>query len=69
MKAVEFTTKLSGEAVLHIPSEVATQLPKGGRARLIVLTEEDDEAEWGQGAYQQFLRDDSPKDAVYESLR
>ena len=70
MKAVEFTTELSGANVLHIPSEAAAQLPKAGKARVIVLTDEgNEEAEWRQGAYEQFLRDDAPEDAIYDSLR
>ena len=70
MNAIEFTTELSGAAVLTIPSGVAAQLPKSGRARVIVLTEElTDDAEWRAGAYQQFLRDDASEDAIYESLR
>lgn len=70
MKAVEFTTELSGASVLHIPSEVVAQLPKAGKARVIVLTEGgDEEAEWRQGTYEQFLRDDAPEDAIYDSLR
>ena len=70
MNAVEFTTELSETPVLNIPTEIAAQLPKAGRARIIVLTDEfagDDE--WRAAAYEQFLRDDSPNDAVYESLR
>jgi hypothetical protein len=66
MNAVEFTTELSGAAVLPIPREIAAQLPKSGKARIIVLT---DEAEWRAGAYEQFLRDDSAADAIYDSLR
>ena len=70
MKAVEFTTELSGAAVLPIPREIAAQLPKSGKARVIVLTDEStDEAEWRAGAYEQFLRDDSAEDAIYDSLR
>jgi hypothetical protein len=70
MNAIEFTTELSGAAVLPIPSEIAAQLPKSGKARVIVLTDEDtDDAEWRAAAYEQFLRDDSPEDAIYESLR
>ena len=70
MNAVEFTTELSGAAVLSIPIEVAAQLPKTGRARIIVLTEEhSDDADWRAGAYQQFLRDDAPEDAIYDSCR
>ncbi len=70
MNAVEFTTELSGAAVLPIPREIAAQLPKSGKARIIVLTEDaTDEAQWRAGAYEQFLRDDSAEDAVYDSLR
>jgi hypothetical protein len=70
MNAVEFTTELSGAAVLPIPREIAAQLPKSGKARIIVLTDDaTDEAEWRAGAYEQFLRDDSAEDAIYDSLR
>jgi len=70
MNAVEFTTELSGASVLHIPSEVAAQLPKAGRARVIVLTDEgNDDEEWRNAAYEQFLREDPPEDAIYDSLR
>jgi hypothetical protein len=68
--AVEFTTELSGAAMLPIPQEVAAQLPKSGKVRIIVLTDDGtDEAEWRAGASEQFLRDDSDEDAVYDSLR
>lgn len=68
MNAVEFTTELSGSNILQIPSEVAARLPKAGRARVIVLTDqEDEEAEWRLGGYEQFLRDDAPEDAIYDS--
>ena len=70
MNAVEFTTELSASGMLKIPSEAAAQLPKSGIARVIVLTQEDSEdAEWRRGAYQQFLRDDPPDDAIYDSCR
>lgn len=70
MNAVEFTTELSGAAVLPIPKHIAAQLPKAGKARVIVLTDADgDEAEWRAGAYEQFLRDDPPEDSIYDSLR
>ena len=68
MKAVEFTTELSGSETLQIPSDAAAQLPKRGKARVIVLTaEEDEEAQWRLGAYEQFLREDPPEDAIYDS--
>ena len=70
MNAVEFTTELSGAAMLSIPREIAAQLPKSGKARIIVLTDEDtDHAQWRAGAYEQFLRDDPAEDAIYDSLR
>jgi hypothetical protein len=70
MNAIEFTTELSGEAILQIPADVAAQLPKAGKARVIVLTDEGpDETEWRAAGYEQFLRDDSVEDAIYDSLR
>ena len=70
MHAIEFTTELSDAAVLSIPSDVAAQLPKSGKARIIVLTDDpSDDAEWRAGAYAQFLRDDSAEDAIYDTLR
>lgn len=70
MKAVEFTTELSTTSVLQIPSEAAAQLPKTGKVRVIVLTESDpDDSLWQSAAYEQFLRDDSPEDAIYDSCR
>lgn len=70
MRAIEFTTELSESQTLRIPQEIAAQLPKTGRARIIVLTEDPTgDAEWLIGAYEQFLRDDSPEDAIYDSCR
>ena len=69
MHAIEFTTELSDSRMLPIPQEVADQLPKTGKARIIVLTDELPDADWRLGAYQQFLRDDSPEDAIYDSCR
>ena len=69
-RAIEFTTELNDSRTLPIPQEVAAQLPKSGRARIIVLTDElTGDAEWRLGAYQQFLRDDAPEDAIYDSCR
>ena len=70
MNTVEFTTELGGAVVLPIPREIAAQLPKSGKARIIVLTDDTtDEADWRAGAYEQFLRDDSAEDPIYDSLR
>jgi len=69
MNAVEFTAELNEGGTLHIPSEVAKNLPRSGLARIILLTGDSvsDEA-WQPAAYQQFLRDDAPEDAIHESL-
>ena len=68
MHAIEFTTELSDSQTLAIPQDVAAQLPKTGRARIIVLTDElTGDADWRLGAYQQFLHDDSPEDAICSS--
>ena len=70
MNAVEFTTELSGTSVLQIPSAAAALLPKAGKARVIVLTEEHGgDAGWRAASYEQFLRDDAPEDSIYDSVR
>jgi hypothetical protein len=73
MDALEFTADLTPEPFLPIPQDIADQLPKSGRARVIVLpiapeAESDpDDTLWRAGAYEQFLRDDPPEDAVYDN--
>jgi hypothetical protein len=70
MNAVEFTAELAGTDVLKIPPNALAQLPKAGWARVIVLTGDSaDDADWQQGSYELFLREDPPQDAIYESLR
>ena len=66
MHAIEFITELSDQPVLTVPREVAAQLPKQGRARIIVLTSDEgfEDAQWRQAAYEQFVRDDPPEDAI-----
>ena len=68
MNAIEFTSELTDSPVLNIPINLASQLPKTGKVRVIVLTDEAGDAEWQLGAYEQFLRDDSEEDAIYELL-
>jgi hypothetical protein len=64
MIAVEFVAELNGATVLTIPSEIAAQLPKAGKARIIVLTEEPTDDDWRAASYEQFLRDDPSEDAI-----
>jgi hypothetical protein len=70
MNAVEFTTELSSDPILAIPKDAAAQLPKTGKARVIVLTGDDaEDAQWRAASYEQFLRDDSSEDSVYDSCQ
>ena len=68
MSAIEFMTELGVSPQLNIPSEIAARLPKSGMARIIVIPDCDTgDSDWQAGAYQQFLRDDSPEDSIYAS--
>ena len=70
MHTVEFTIELKGERVVPIPEEVAAELPKTGVARVIILTgDQAEDAQWQRSAYQQFLRDDAPEDAIYDTYK
>jgi hypothetical protein len=70
MNAIEFTADLTGSDLLAIPSQIASQLPKEGKARVILLVEDqNDDRQWYARGYEQFLRDDSPEDSVYDALR
>ena len=70
MHAVEFTTELGNQPFVFIPQEVAAQLPKAGRARVIILTADDPgDADWRDSAYRQFAREDSSGDAIYDTRR
>ena len=70
MHAIEFITELSSSPVLSVPQEAAAQLPKSGRARVIVLPSDDvEDDEWRKASYEQFLREDAPEDSVYDKYR
>jgi hypothetical protein len=70
MHPIEFTVELTGERAVTIPEEVAAQLPKTGRARVIILPAAgSSDAEWRRAAYEQFLRDDAVEDAVYDTYK
>ena len=66
MSTVEFITELNGGQSLAVPPDAADKLPKSGKAKVIVVTGDDDDEEWRRGAYEQFMRDDAPEDAVYD---
>ena len=67
MKAVEFDAQLKGGDTLAIPAQIASQLPKSGSAKVIVLFPDDPEdTAWRLASYAQFMREDSPEDSVYD---
>jgi hypothetical protein len=59
MQVVEFTNGLHGAPSFPIQRNIATQLPNSDIARVIVLTNSDDDAEWQSAGYVRFLKDDS----------
>ncbi len=69
MSAIEFTAELTSGEWLHIPVEVAAQLPKDGKFKVIIMSNIDvQDAQWHRASYQQFMRDDAPEDAIYDAL-
>jgi len=70
MTSVEFTAELNGSGTLTIPPDAASRLPKSGRVRVIVLTEQDaDDQSWFAAPYQQFLSDDAGEDDIHQPMR
>jgi hypothetical protein len=70
MTPIEFETELRGESILPLPPDVAARLPKSGRATVVLLVQEDaDDDQWRQASYEQFMKDDSPDDAIYDSYQ
>lgn len=67
MKTIQFETELHGETQLQIPPKIAARLPDSGKAKVILLIEEDaEDAEWHKLAYERFVREDAPEDSVYD---
>ena len=70
MTSIEFQTELHGGSSLPLPPEVVVQLPTSGRAKVVLLVQDDtSDAEWRHAAYEQFMKDDDPEDAVYDSYQ
>jgi hypothetical protein len=70
MTPIEFETELSGDSILPLPPDVAARLSKSGRATVVVLVQEDaEDDQWRRASYEQFMKDDSPDDSVYDSYQ
>jgi len=69
MNVVEFNAELSSGGWLHVPAEAAAHLPKDGLFKVIIMPAIDaDNSAWRSASYRQFLHDDAPEDAIYDSL-
>jgi hypothetical protein len=67
MRAVEFVAHLKGKKAIAIPKEAADLLPSTGKAKVIVLFDADtSDNNWRHATYEQFMKDDSPEDSVYD---
>ena len=65
MRQIEFDTELQDKPFLAVPLEIAARLPKSGHAKVILLVDAEDE-EWQTAAYEQFMRENSSEDSVYD---
>ena len=70
MTALEFQCSLAADGTLKVPKEVASQLEDVSSFRVLVLVSEDaeEEAAWRRLGMEQFLKDDSPSDSIYDDL-
>ncbi len=70
MAPIEFEAELRGESTLPLPPEVLQRLPTSGRATVVLLVQDDlDDANWRRASYEQFMKEDPPEDAIYDSYQ
>jgi hypothetical protein len=69
MKAVEFRSQRNPDQTLTISTSVLDAIPIGQTVRvLILLPENDADAEWEQEAAEEFGRGYAETDAIYDQL-
>jgi hypothetical protein len=68
MKAIEFESQLTNTDRIHIPPDVASQLPAGSNVRVILLLDSGEEENWRELSLQRFAAGYAPEDSVYEKL-
>lgn len=67
MRTVQFDADLTAKGVVAIPPDLASELSLPARARVIVIVgDEEDEADWRALSYEQFLRSYSEEDSIYD---
>jgi hypothetical protein len=69
MKALEFETKLSGDANLKVPADLAGQIPREEAVRVIVLLPDGvEDKDWQRLASDQLLSGYSEGDSIYDAV-
>ena len=66
MDAFKFTSELTECSVVNIPNNLVSKMSKSNSVQAIALIDETEDKEWQLGAYEQFLREDSDDDAIYD---
>ena len=69
MKALEFETKLSGDANLKVPEDLAGQIPREEAVRVIVLLPEGvEDKDWQRLVTDQLFSGYSESDSIYDAV-
>jgi hypothetical protein len=69
MKAVEFHSEITADQTLAVPASVLDAIPIGQKVRVLILIPEDEsDAEWEQLAAEEFGRGYEDSDAIYDQL-
>ena len=68
MKALEFQARISADATLAVPAELAAQPQREQPGRVILLIPESGEEDWNRLTADRFLKGYAESDAIYDKL-
>ena len=68
MKRWQFEATLADDASLKVPAIVAAQIPKQTTVRVVVLLQDNEEADWKRLAVEEFQAGYCDADAIYDSI-
>ena len=68
MKTLEFQTVISADSTIEVPADIAQQLDEHQPVRVILLAEDDNDADWQQLTAAQFLKGYAANDDIYDNL-
>jgi hypothetical protein len=69
MKALEFESRLSEDAKLKVPDDLAGQIPREEAVRVIVLLSEGaEDQDWQRLTSEQFLSGYGESDSIYDAV-